>query len=59
MKTDGVGYSNSNPALSSNIVKQLEDVKKQIAGGQIRIASTLADSMRLTGFPQNLRAVDD
>ena len=59
LKTDGVGYSNSNPALSSNIVKQLEDVKKQIAGGQIRIASTLADSMRLTGFPQNLRAVDD
>jgi len=59
LKADGVGYSTSNSALSKRIVSQLEDVKKKIISGEIRIAATLSDSMRLTGFPQNLRAIDD
>ena len=59
LKADGVGYSTANSALSKNIVERLEIIKTAIAGGQIRIASTLADSMRLTGFPQDLRAIDD
>jgi len=59
LKADGVGYSAANPALSRDIVNQLEIVKTQIANGQIKVAATLAEAMRLPGFPQNLRAIDD
>ncbi|MDR2964352.1 MAG: BMP family ABC transporter substrate-binding protein [Treponema sp.] len=58
LKADGVGYSAANPALGSGIVEKLEDIKKQIVNGDIIIASTLADAMRLPGFPKNLRAID-
>ena len=59
LKADGVGYSTTNSALSRDIVEKLELVKGQIVSGQITIAATLADAMRLPGFPQNLRAIDD
>jgi basic membrane protein A len=56
---DGVGYSTTNPALSPNIVTQLESIREQIINGSIRIAATHAEARRLPGFPQNLKAVDD
>jgi len=59
LKADGVGYSNANPALSANIINELEQIKQRISSGQISVAVTLADAMRLPGFPQNLRAIDD
>jgi basic membrane protein A len=59
LKADGVGYSTVNPAMSKTIVDRLEVVKKQIINGEITIAATLADAIRLRGFPQNLRAIDD
>ncbi|MCL2441441.1 MAG: BMP family ABC transporter substrate-binding protein [Treponema sp.] len=59
LKVDGVGYSAVNPALSSEIIDTLEIVKEQISSGQIIVAATLAEAMRLPGFPQNLRAIDD
>jgi basic membrane protein A len=59
LKADGVGYSSANPALSASIIDRLEEVKQQIASGQITVAATLAESMRIPGFPQNLRAIDD
>jgi basic membrane protein A len=59
LKADGVGYSSTNPAMSRAIVEQLELVKGKIINGEIVIASTLAGAMRLSGFPQNLRAIDD
>jgi len=59
LHADGVGYSTTNPALSSDIVDQLEIIKHQIATQQIIVESTLAAAMRLPGFPQNLRAIDD
>lgn len=59
LKADGVGYSAANPAMSRNILNRLEEVKKQIISGEITIAPTLAQAMRLPGFPQNLRAIDD
>ena len=58
LKIDGVGYSSANPALSSNIIQELEIVKRRISNGEISIAVTLADSMKLPGFPQNLMASD-
>ena len=59
LKADGVGYSSANSALSRDITGKLETVKAQISSGQIKVAATLADAMRLPGFPQNLRAIDD
>ena len=59
LKADGVGYSDANPALGANIKNQLEQIKQRISNGQITVAETLADAMRLPGFPQNLRAIDD
>ena len=59
LKADGVGFSTTNPALGKNIEDRLETIKKMIADGQVPIAATLADAMRLPGFPQNLRAIDD
>ena len=59
LKVDGVGYSSVNPALSADIIAKLEIVKEQISSGQIVVAATLADAVRLPGFPQNLRAIDD
>jgi len=59
LKADGVGYSAANSALSKNIIDRLELVKAQIASGNINVAATLADSVRLPGFPKNLRAIDD
>jgi len=59
LKTEGVGYSSANSALGGNITIKLDNIKQQISGGQIIVAATLAESMRLPGFPQNLRAIDD
>jgi len=59
LKADGVGYSNANAALGVNIINKLENIKQQISNGQITVAATLAEAVRLPGFPQNLRAIDD
>jgi len=59
LKADGVGYSNANAALNTDIINRLESIKQQISNGQITVAATLAEAVRLPGFPQNLRAVDD
>jgi len=59
LKAEGVGYSDANAALSGNIVDRLELIKTQIVNGNITVAATLADAMRIRGFPQNLRAIDD
>jgi basic membrane protein A len=59
LKAGGVGYSAANPALGKEIIDKLELVKEQIVNGQITVTSTLAEAMRLPGFPQNLRAIDD
>jgi basic membrane protein A len=59
VKANGVGYSTTNPALSGSIVAQLEDIKKLIMNGEIKIAATNAEAKKLPGFPQNLKAMDD
>jgi basic membrane protein A len=59
MRAEGVGYSNTNSALTADIRNELERVKQQIINGQIRVAATYAEARRLPGFPQNLLAMDD
>jgi basic membrane protein A len=59
MKADGVGYSTTNPALTRDIINQLEAIKGRIISGQIKIAATNAEAKKLPGFPQDLKAQDD
>jgi basic membrane protein A len=59
MKADGVGYSTTNPALSPDIIRQLEEIKQKIIDGQIRVAATNAEAKKISGFPQNLKAMDN
>ena len=59
LKADGVGYSDKNSALTQDIVRQVEDAKAKIISGQIKVAATYADSKKLPGFPQNLKAMDN
>jgi basic membrane protein A len=56
---DGVGYATTNPALGSNITSQLEEIKRRIIRGDIKVAASNAEARRHPGFPQNLKAVDD
>lgn len=59
LKADGVGYSTTNPALSQDIVIQLEEIKQKIVNGEITIAATNAAAKELPGFPKNLKAMDN
>jgi basic membrane protein A len=59
VKADGVGYSSANPALTEDIVDEIERVKAQIISGEISIAATNAEAKKLPGFPQDLKALDD
>jgi basic membrane protein A len=59
LQADGVGYSDTNSALTADIKSELENIKRQIVSGQIKIAATYADAKRLSGFPQDLKAMDN
>ena len=59
LRADGVGYSDTNVALTAGIKSELENIKQQIVSGQIKIAATYADAKKLPGFPQNLMAMDN
>jgi basic membrane protein A len=59
LKSDGVGYAATNPALTADIRTELERIKARIVSGQIKIAATYAEAKRLPGFPQDLHAIDD
>jgi basic membrane protein A and related proteins len=56
---DGVGYSDTNTALTADIKNELEGIKRQIISGRIKIAATYAEAKKLPGFPQNLMAMDN
>jgi basic membrane protein A len=59
LQADGVGYSDTNSALSADIRRELEQIKQRIISGQIKIAATNAEAKRLPGFPQDLKAMDN
>jgi basic membrane protein A len=59
LKSDGVGYADTNPALSADIKAELERIKARIVSGQIKIAPTYAEAKKFPGFPQDLHAIDD
>ena len=59
LQADGVGYSDTNPALTDDIKSELENIRQQIISGQIKIAATYAEAKKLPGFPQDLKAMDN
>jgi basic membrane protein A len=59
LKSDGVGYADTNPELNADIKAELERIKARIISGEIKIAATHAEARRLPGFPQDLHAIDD
>ena len=59
LQADGVGYSDTNSALTASIKTELEQIKQRIISGQIKIADTYADAKKLPGFPQDLKAMDN
>jgi len=59
LAAEGVGYSSTNSALSADIRTKLEEVKSKIISGDIKVAATYAEAKKITGFPQDLRAIDD
>ncbi len=59
LKADGVGYSQRNNALTPDIIQQVEEAKRKIISGEIKVAPTNAESKKLPGFPQNLKAMDN
>ena len=59
LKSNGVGYSFANSAMTAGIKSDLEKTKRSIISGEIKIAATYAEAKKLPGFPQNLLAIDE
>jgi basic membrane protein A len=56
---DGVGYSDTNPAITPDIKRELEQIKQAIISGRTKVAATNAEAKKLPGFPQDLKAMDN
>jgi basic membrane protein A len=56
---EGVGYSDTNPAITVDIKNELERIKRQIISGRIKVAPTNAEAKKIPGFPQDLKAMDN
>ncbi|MDR0400775.1 MAG: BMP family protein [Treponema sp.] len=59
LKSDGVGYADTNAALGADIKTELERIKGRIISGDIKVAATYREAKNLPGFPQDLHAIDD
>ncbi|MDR0402989.1 MAG: BMP family ABC transporter substrate-binding protein [Treponema sp.] len=59
LRADGVGYAQTNPAMSSAVKAAIDEAAQQIKNGAIQVAATHAAAKALPGFPQNLKALDD
>jgi len=59
LSAEGVGYSDTNPAMTGDIKRELEQIKQRIISGQVKIAATYAEAKQLPGFPQDLKAMDN
>jgi basic membrane lipoprotein Med (substrate-binding protein (PBP1-ABC) superfamily) len=59
LDADGVGYTTTNISLTPDIIAQMEDARRKIISGEVRVAATHAEARQIPGFPQHLRALDD
>ncbi|MGL4987137.1 MAG: BMP family lipoprotein [Treponemataceae bacterium] len=58
LQSDGVGYSTANPELNANIIEKVEEVKKDILLGNIKIFSTYEAALQAGVVPAGLSARD-
>jgi basic membrane protein A len=58
LRADGVGYAETNPAMSAGIKAKINEAAQKIKDGAIQVAATHAAAKALPGFPQNLKAMD-
>lgn len=59
MKADGVGYSSRNKALGSDIVREVERIKRDIINGKINIFATYKAALDAKAVPAGLGARDN
>ena len=58
-KIDGVGFSAANPELSKAIVDQVNNVRKDIISGKVKVIPTYSDAKAKGLAPANLQASDN
>ncbi|AEE16690.1 BMP family lipoprotein [Treponema brennaborense] len=59
MAGDGVGFSTANPALSADVVKQVEAAKADIINGKIKVIGTYKEALAAGKVPAGLGAKDN
>ena len=60
LREGGVGFSTANPAMTPDIVRQVNLARDRIINGEIRVYSTLREAVaNVPNFPRNLLARDD
>ena len=59
MAEDGVGFSTSNPELSSAVADKVKAVQEDIMAGKITVYPTYAESLAQGVVPEGLAALDD
>jgi basic membrane protein A len=59
LAADGVGYAQTNPAMSADIKARVDETAANIKNGTVSVIPAYAAAKALPGFPQNLKAIDD
>jgi basic membrane protein A len=59
MKAGGVGYSSRNKALGSDIVGEVEKIKRDVINGKIKLYATYREALAAKAVPAGLGAKDN
>lgn len=59
MKAGGVGYSSRNKALASDIVGEVEKIKRDVINGKIKLYATYREALAAKAVPAGLGAKDN
>jgi basic membrane protein A and related proteins len=57
-KADGVGFATTNPELGKDIVAKVEQVRKEIIAGKVKVIPTYAEAKAAKKVPATLQASD-
>jgi basic membrane protein A len=58
LKSEGVGYSITNPAMSDDIKGKLDEAAQKIINGEVFVVGTYEEAKMQNDFPQDLKALD-
>ena len=59
MVSNGVGYAKTNKELSKDVISQVEEAKKAIIDGKIKVIPTYKEALAAGIAPAGLGAIDD